>query len=71
LTHTESRELASIEKQIAKAEQTLVARRAALEDQEIASDASRLQTAFAEMEAAQKTVDNLYQRWSELDRKKT
>jgi len=70
-THTESRELASIEKQIAKAEQTLVARRAALEDKEIASDASRLQTAFAEMEAAQKAVDNLYQRWSELDRKKS
>jgi len=71
LTHTESRELASIEKQIAKAEQTLVARRAALEDREIACDASRLQTAFVEMEAAQKSVDNLYQRWSELDRKKS
>jgi ABC transport system ATP-binding/permease protein len=69
-THTESRELASIEKQIAKAEQTLLARRTALEDKEIASDASRLQIAFAEMEAAQKTVDRLYQRWSELDRKK-
>jgi ATP-binding cassette subfamily F protein uup len=70
LTHTESRELASIEKQIAKAEQTLLARRATLEDKEIASDASRLQIAFAEMEAAQKTVDILYQRWSALDRKK-
>jgi ATP-binding cassette subfamily F protein uup len=70
LTHTESRELASIEKQIAKAEQTLLSRRTALEDKEIASDATRLQIAFAEMEAAQKTVDNLYQRWSELDRKK-
>jgi ABC transport system ATP-binding/permease protein len=71
LTHTESRDLASIEKQIAKAEQTLVARRAALQDKEIASDASRLQTAFVEMEAAQKSVDHLYQRWSELDRKKS
>jgi len=70
LTHTESRELASLEKQIAKAEQTLLACRTALEDREIASDASRLQTAFAEMEAAEKTVDHLYQRWSELDRKK-
>lgn len=69
-THTQSRELASIEKQIAKAEQTLLARRAALEAKEIASDASRLQIAFSEMEAAQKTVDTLYQRWSELDRKK-
>jgi len=70
LTHSESLELASLEKQIAKAEQTLLARHTALEDREIASDASRLQTAFAEMEAAQKTVDHLYQRWSELDRKK-
>ncbi len=70
LTRTESRELASIEKQIAKAEDALLARRTALEDKEIASDASRLQIAFAEMQAAQKTVDTLYHRWSELDRKK-
>ena len=70
LTRTESRELASIEKQIAKAEVALLARRTALEDKEIASDASRLQIAFAEMQAAQKTVDALYHRWSELDRKK-
>jgi ABC transport system ATP-binding/permease protein len=70
LTRTESRELASIEKQIAKAEDALLARRTALEDKEIASDASRLQIAFAEMQAAQKTVDALYHRWSELDRKK-
>jgi len=71
LTHTEAREFVSIEKQMAKAEQALIDRRAALEDREIASDASRLQIAFAEMEAAQKTVDNLYERWSELERRKS
>jgi ABC transport system ATP-binding/permease protein len=71
LTHNEAREFVSIEKQIAKAEQALLASRAALENEEIASDASRLQIAFAEMEAAQKTVDNLYERWSELERKKS
>ena len=71
LTHAEAREFVSIEKQMAKAEQALIDRRAALEDREIASDASRLQIAFAEMEAAQKTVDNLYERWSELERKKS
>ncbi|HXN74235.1 MAG TPA: ABC-F family ATP-binding cassette domain-containing protein [Candidatus Acidoferrales bacterium] len=70
LTHTETKEFASLEKQIAKAEQSLMARRAALEDHEIASDASRLQVAFAEMEAAQKIVDDLYERWSALERKK-
>ncbi len=71
LTHNEAREFVSIEKQIAKAEQALIERRAALEDREIASDASRLQIAFAEMEAAQKTVDILYERWSELERRKS
>ena len=71
LTHAEAREFVSIEKQMAKAEQALIDRRAALEDREIASDASRLQIAFAEMEAAQKTVDNLYERWSELERRKS
>jgi ATP-binding cassette subfamily F protein uup len=71
LTHTEAREFVSIEKQMAKAEQALIDRRTALEDREIASDASRLQIAFAEMEAAQKTVDNLYERWSELERRKS
>ena len=71
LTHNEAREFASLEKQIAKAEQSLLARRTALENHEIASDASRLQIAFAEMEAAQKTVDNLYERWSELERRKS
>jgi ATP-binding cassette subfamily F protein uup len=71
LTHNESREFASLEKQIAKAEQSLLASRSALENHEIASDASRLQIAFAEMEAAQRTVDNLYERWSELERRKS
>jgi ATP-binding cassette subfamily F protein uup len=71
LTHNEAREFVSLEKQIAKAEQLLLARKAALENNEIASDASRLQIAFAEMEAVQKTVDNLYERWSELERRKS
>jgi ABC transport system ATP-binding/permease protein len=71
LTYIEAREFASLEKQIAKAEQSLLASRTALENHEIASDASRLQIAFAEMEAAQKTVDNLYERWSELERRKS
>jgi ABC transport system ATP-binding/permease protein len=71
LTHNEAREFASLEKQIAKAEQSLLVSRTALENREIASDASRLQIAFAEMEAAQKTVDNLYERWSELERRKS
>jgi len=71
LTHNEAREFVSLEKQIARAEQSLLTSRTALENHEIASDASRLQIAFAEMEVAQKTVDKLYERWSELERRKS
>jgi ATP-binding cassette subfamily F protein uup len=66
LSHTEGRELASIEKRIAKAEEELLATRAALEDPEISSDAPRLHTVYVAMESAQKTVDELYARWAEL-----
>lgn len=66
LSHTENREFASIEKRIAKAEEQLLAKRAALEDPEISSDAPRLHTAYVEMESAQKAVDELYARWAEL-----
>jgi ABC transport system ATP-binding/permease protein len=69
LSHTENREFASIEKRIAKAEEHLLAKRAALEDPEISSDAPRLHTAYVEMESAQKTVDELYARWAELSQK--
>jgi ABC transport system ATP-binding/permease protein len=66
LSHSEGREFASIEKRIAKAEEELLARRAALEDPEISSDAPRLHTAYVGMESAQKMVDELYVRWAEL-----
>jgi ATP-binding cassette subfamily F protein uup len=65
-SQTEGREFASIEKRIAKAEEELLAKRAALEDPEISSDAPRLHTAYMEVESAQKTVDELYARWAEL-----
>jgi hypothetical protein len=58
-----------MEKRIAKAEEDLLAKRAALEDPDIASDAPRLHTAYVEMESAQKTVDELYARWAELSQK--
>lgn len=69
LSHAESREAASIEKRIAKAEEDLQAKRAVLESPEIASDAVRLHEAYAQMELAQKVVDELYARWAELERK--
>jgi ABC transport system ATP-binding/permease protein len=69
LSHADGREFASIEKRIAKAEEALLAKRAALEDPEISSDAPRLHTAYVEMESAQKTVDELYARWAQLSQK--
>jgi hypothetical protein len=42
-----------------------------LEDPAIASDGPRLLAAHTEMEAAQNSVDELYARWSELEKKKS
>jgi ATP-binding cassette subfamily F protein uup len=69
LSYLEAREYATIEQRIAEAEQTLADRTAAFEDPAIVSDASRLITAQAEMEEAQKVVDELYERWAELEAK--
>ena len=69
LGYLEAREYATIEQRIAEAEQALHAKRAQLEDPAIASDGPRLITVHEEMETAQKTVDKLYARWSELEEK--
>jgi len=70
LSYLEAREYGVIEQHIASAEQTLQAKRLQLEDPSIASDASRLVIAQAELEAAQKERDALYARWVELEEKK-
>jgi ATP-binding cassette subfamily F protein uup len=70
LSRAENREFASIEKRIAKAEAELQAKRAALENPEIASNAARLYETYSQMETAQKAVDELYARWAELEQKK-
>jgi ATP-binding cassette subfamily F protein uup len=69
LSYLESREYTTIEERIAQAEQALQSKRAQLEDPAIASDGPRLVSAHEEMEAAQKTLDELYARWSELEEK--
>jgi ABC transport system ATP-binding/permease protein len=69
LSHAESRELASLEKKIAKAEEELRTKRAALEDPEIVTDASRLHSAYVQAEDAQRSVDDLYARWAILEKK--
>jgi len=47
----------------------LQAKREALEDPAIVSDAPKLLQAHAELDAAQETVDGLYARWAELEGK--
>jgi ATP-binding cassette subfamily F protein uup len=69
LSYLESREYATIEERIAQTEQALQAKRAHFEDPAIASDGSRLVNAQLEMEAAQKNLDELYARWSDLAQK--
>jgi ATP-binding cassette subfamily F protein uup len=69
LSYLEAREYAGIEQRISAAEQVLQSKRAELEDPAISSDAPRLVTAQAAMEAAQRDLDALYARWAELEEK--
>jgi len=69
LSYLEAREYEGIEERVAAAEETLAQKRAALNDPAIASNGPRLLAASAEMEEAQRVVDALYTRWSELEAK--
>jgi ATP-binding cassette subfamily F protein uup len=69
LSYLEAREYAGIEQRITDAEERLRSKRAALEDPAIASDGPKLVAAHHEMEAAQKDLDALYVRWTELQEK--
>ena len=65
----EAREFATIEESIARGEQELHEKRAALEDPSILSDGRRLPRICAELEEVEKNVDKLYARWAELEQK--
>ncbi len=69
LSYLEAREYATLEQQIAAAEDQLKAAQVAYLDPAIASDAERLIAAQKVLDAAQKRVDELYLRWEELDTK--
>ena len=69
LSYLEAREYATIEERVAAAEQVMEAKRTAAEDPAIASDATRLMNAHAQLEQAQTEVDELYARWAELEKK--
>jgi len=69
LSYLEAREYAGMERRISEAERVLQSKRAELEDPAISSDAARLVTAQAAMDAAQRDLDALYTRWAELEEK--
>ncbi|HWZ82052.1 MAG TPA: ABC-F family ATP-binding cassette domain-containing protein [Terriglobales bacterium] len=69
LSYLEAREYATIEQRIADADELLQAKQAQLADPAIASDGPRLLAAHAEVEAAQDSLDSLYARWAELEKK--
>jgi ATP-binding cassette subfamily F protein uup len=66
---SESRELETIEQRIAEAEAQLLLKRQALEDPAIASDGPRLLAAYSQITQAQNAIDQLYSRWTELEKK--
>jgi len=69
LSYLEAREYAGIEQRIADTEQLVRAKQTQFEDPAIASKASQLVTAQAELEEAQKALETLYARWAELEDK--
>ncbi len=69
LSYMESREYATIEQRIAEAEKTLRLKREAHEDPGIASDGAELLRTQSALEEAQRQVDELYARWTELESK--
>ena len=71
LSYLEAREYASIEERVTAAEELLQAKRLQFEDPAIASDGPRLLVAHKEMDEAQAKVDELYRRWSELEKRKS
>ncbi len=69
LSYMENREYEAMEAKIADAEAELAAKQAAVQDPDIVTDPARVESAYREMEAAQKLVDDLYARWAELEEK--
>jgi ATP-binding cassette subfamily F protein uup len=70
LSYLEAREYSTIEQRIAEAEELVKAMQAVLEDPLIVSDAARLVTAHAELEEAKAALDQLIERWAELEEKR-
>jgi ABC transport system ATP-binding/permease protein len=69
ISYKEAQELASMEQRIADAERELQAKHDSLLDPAVLNDAQQLRLVSLEMEEAQKTIEDLYARWTELEQK--
>jgi ATP-binding cassette subfamily F protein uup len=69
LSYLEAREYATIEGLVEKAEELVQAKRTELEDPAIATDAASLVATQAALDEAQESLDALYTRWAELEKK--
>jgi ATP-binding cassette subfamily F protein uup len=69
LSYLEAREFASIERKVEESDTRLAAARDRVEHPEIATNATALQQALKELDAAQHENDALYARWAELTEK--
>jgi ATP-binding cassette subfamily F protein uup len=69
LSYLEAREFAAIEQRVEESDARLAAAHARVEHPEIATNATALQEALAELDLAQHENDALYARWAELTEK--
>jgi ABC transport system ATP-binding/permease protein len=70
LSYKETRELETMEERIAEAEKELQNKHELLLDPQVMSDAVRLRELSLELEAAQESIDTMYARWGELEKKR-
>ena len=70
LSYLDQREYDTIEERIMVAEQNKERLEKLISDPDVASNPTKLQQSWSEMEEAKILVDNLYQRWDELEEKK-
>ncbi len=68
-SYLDTREYEAIEQRVAAADLVVEQKRAALQDPAISKDGRLLEQAYAELEAAQDSLDALYARWAELEQK--
>jgi ATP-binding cassette subfamily F protein uup len=69
LSYLDNRDFETIEERISAAEELLASKKLLLEDSGIVRDSKRLSETLQSVEEAQAAVDQLYERWAELEAK--